>query len=478
MTKGGNKSKKRKKSDNNSDQSTGQVSDSSIHACSSMLGAAGETLYGKPDLSSDAHDDQPLQGNIASTPLPSAPILVPTVNSLGIQNKLDHIIARLHKLDTIDAVSAKLDKLEQRIVNFEDKLATVENKTTELENSVKFLSDQYDTQQTSFQEVKELGDTLIQSHQKVMKEVENVVTNLVKEKEQLRETVTDLQWRSMKTNLIFTGLEGESAQENTESKLRDFLYFELGISDNIPFGNVHRFGRFERGKHRPIVARFLFHQDLQNVKDSAYKLRGSKFGIREQFPAAIEDKRKDLYPLMQRLRSDGENPKLIRDRLLVRGRLQKHEDIIALLEKYQMTARSNAYAEETAVKDVQPPPNEVHMRSPGRRANRSPGSNMRANERIQPLQSAHSSFAHAVTHGPHSVNEHPVRTNGHAGSPTGRVRDFHRPQLGNEQPLRDVRHSGSPTGRDNNIRRGPPIPPATQQTVNNRHDNMPRLAPR
>ena len=94
-----------------------------------------------------------------------------------------------------------------------------------------------------------------------------------------------------------------------------------------------------------------------------------------------------------------------------------------------MTARSNAYAEETAVKDVQPPPNEVHMRSPGRRANRSPGSNMRANERIQPLQSAHSSFAHAVTHGPHSVNEHPVRTNGHAGSPTGRVRDFQRPQL-------------------------------------------------
>ena len=186
-----------------------------------------------------------------------------------------------------------------------------------------------------------MGDTLVQSHQQVMQEVSEMVTNQVTERDKLRDTVTDLQWRSMKMNLMFTGLEGESTQENTESKLRDFLYFELGIDDTIQFWKVHRFGRFERGKYKPIVARFLYHQDLQLVNDSAHKLRGSKFGIREQYPAAVEDKRKDLYPLMRRLRGDGGNPKLIRDRLYLRGKLLNPDDFIALLSKYNMIAQSH-----------------------------------------------------------------------------------------------------------------------------------------
>ena len=424
MTKGAKKGKKRKKSDNNSDQSADQVSDNSEHhACSSLLGAAGETLYGKPPMNDHGdhgdHDEQPLQRLITSTPLPEAPILLPNANGVSIQSKLDHIIERLHKLDTIEAVSQKLDKLEGTITAFEGRLVSVETKTNELEQSVKFLSDQYDTQKASFKEINELGDTLVQSHQQVMQEVSEMVTNLVTERDKLRDTVTDLQWRSMKMNLIFTGLEGESTQENTESKLRDFLYFELGINDNIQFGNVHRFGRFERGKHRPIVARFLFHQDLQLVKDSAHKLRGSKFSIREQYPAAIEDKRKDLYPLMRRLRGDGENPKLIRDRLYLRGKLLKPDDVIALLSKYNMIARSQAYAEDTAVKTVNPTSHEVHMRSPQRHSHSPSHTN---NER-------RASASGSPRPAPESARGHSILTGANAVSPARRdTGDRDRPQ--------------------------------------------------
>jgi len=57
----------------------------------------------------------------------------------------------------------------------------------------------------------------------------------------MKESLLDLKCRSMKCNLVFTGLK-ETPYENTEENLRDFLGKELGIGHWIEFGNVHRFG--------------------------------------------------------------------------------------------------------------------------------------------------------------------------------------------------------------------------------------------
>ena len=119
---------------------------------------------------------------------------------------------------------------------------------------------------------------------------------LMDENKQMRDTITDLKCRSMKNNLIFTGLGGEHPDENTEEKLRGFIYHELRIHCHIPFGNVHvhRFGRSAGDRPRPIVARFLYHRDLLEVKNSASRLKGTQYGISEQFPAEIEERRKPL----------------------------------------------------------------------------------------------------------------------------------------------------------------------------------------
>lgn len=45
----------------------------------------------------------------------------------------------------------------------------------------------------------------------------------------------------MKQNLVFTGLGGETKNENTGSKLRHFLYHEIGIDSDIQFWNVYKF---------------------------------------------------------------------------------------------------------------------------------------------------------------------------------------------------------------------------------------------
>jgi hypothetical protein len=95
-----------------------------------------------------------------------------------------------------------------------------------------------------------------------MRSLEDELKEFRQERDEMRETIIDLRCRSMKNNLIFTGLT-ESQHENTEATLREFLRCELGNEYHIEFGNVHHFGhrqhqrRHGQAKHRPIIARVL-----------------------------------------------------------------------------------------------------------------------------------------------------------------------------------------------------------------------------
>ena len=113
----------------------------------------------------------------------------------------------------------------------------------------------------------------------------------------------DLQCRSMKNNLIFTGL-GYTRNEDCEVKLRSFIYEELHIEHHIKSGNVHRFGKVGRNGVRPIVARFIFRCDFECVLHNAYHLKGKQFGINEQFPAVIEARRRKLFPVMKQAKRE------------------------------------------------------------------------------------------------------------------------------------------------------------------------------
>jgi len=149
----------------------------------------------------------------------------------------------------------------------------------------------------------------------------NIRTNCSCEEdiESLKSTVLDLQCRSRKNNLIFTGLH-EVNNEHTEDLLRDFLYSELGIDYKIEFGNAHRFGRNSWGR-RPIVARFLYFADLQYILYNAYKLRNRPFGIKQPFPWEIENRRKQLYSIQRGAKRRGNRVTLVRDRLYINNEL-------------------------------------------------------------------------------------------------------------------------------------------------------------
>ncbi|CAG2205782.1 unnamed protein product [Mytilus edulis] len=155
-------------------------------------------------------------------------------------------------------------------------------------------------------------------------EIKSTLSDIREENEELKDTVLDLQCRSMKNNLVFTGLH-EIQEEDTEDVIRKFMLNELRITHRVELGNVHRFGHGampgRRGRPRPIVARFIFYKDLARVLSNTYRLKGKPYGVNQQFPDAIEQARKSLYPIMKQKRADGCHVRLVRDILYVNGQM-------------------------------------------------------------------------------------------------------------------------------------------------------------
>ena len=241
----------------------------------------------------------------------------------GMKQMEHNIEKRLNEMKTdFLAVSAKVRSLEETTNNLRKKL-------TECENSCQGVSNLFDQANNQIK----CNTRNIIHHDSRLKRLEEKpvfqpVVQPVNENEQIKtmkqeivdikSKVIDLQCRSMKNNLVFTGL-CHTQFENCENKLRGFIRQELGIERFIEFGNVHRFGRRGVNNARPIVARFIYHNDLQMVLHNAHKLKGTPFGISEQFPPEIINKRKKLYPIMKEAKHQGRDVVLVRDKLFIDG---------------------------------------------------------------------------------------------------------------------------------------------------------------
>ena len=180
----------------------------------------------------------------------------------------------------------------------------------------------------------------------------------------MKTEITDLQCRSMRDNLIFTGVtelkppdqsEGyedrSEYRENVEHTLTQFLRDEMNIRDEIKFHRVHRINIPDKTDDypNPIVAKFVNFKDREYVRMQAPKtLRGKHFGVREQFPKVIENRRKSLYPEMRKAKQNKQNKvRLVKDKLYINDIQFIPEDAEYESENYQTLnsnpRRSNQY---------------------------------------------------------------------------------------------------------------------------------------
>lgn len=60
------------------------------------------------------------------------------------------------------------------------------------------------------------------------------------------------------------------------------------------------------GKDRPIVAKFVLFKDREKVRKAAQStLRNKPYGVNEQFPREINERRKQLYPHFKTAKQQG-----------------------------------------------------------------------------------------------------------------------------------------------------------------------------
>ncbi|VDI22904.1 Hypothetical predicted protein [Mytilus galloprovincialis] len=145
--------------------------------------------------------------------------------------------------------------------------------------------------------ISKVANDLADNTLELRNEIKTVVNNAKQENENLQSTVIDLQCRSMKNNLVFTGLT-ETEGENTEEVIRTFI-------QAIPTYNT-------QDRIRQCLQIWIWCQT---------RLKGKPFGVNQQFPDIIEQARKSLYPVMKQKREEGHTVKLVRDILYVDGEM-------------------------------------------------------------------------------------------------------------------------------------------------------------
>ena len=169
----------------------------------------------------------------------------------AITSKLDVIMERLHKLKM----------LEQRVVQ-------VASLTRSLEYCHATIAD-----------LKTENGTL-------KAQMASVLSNTDDRRRQANadhDAVIDLQWRSMRNNLVFDAIP-EKADDNYDTTLKKFFLKELGVTEDVELARAHRMGKHEPGKTLPIVAKFHRYQQRETVLSAGPRLAGKRLRISELIP--------------------------------------------------------------------------------------------------------------------------------------------------------------------------------------------------
>ncbi|KAK3085394.1 hypothetical protein FSP39_002714 [Pinctada imbricata] len=90
--------------------------------------------------------------------------------------------------------------------------------------------------------------------------------------------------------------------------------------EGVTFHRLHRLGRPTPVKNRPVIAKFVLFKDRETVRKSARdKLTGTEFGISEQLPTEINDRRRELYPTYKMAKRQGKRANFVMDKRYIDG---------------------------------------------------------------------------------------------------------------------------------------------------------------
>ncbi|CAC5398032.1 unnamed protein product [Mytilus coruscus] len=270
----------------------------------------------------------PAAGFYTSTPHNLQPMTNPAIDA---NNKLDiltqKVIEICDKMSVIDELSKKLNSFDKTVQTLVKTVENVSKRVDEVEKSMNFVNEQFEHNKNDVKEVRSAFNE-IRSEKDA---TNNTIFRLQQDLDDLYDRHIDLQTRSMRENLIFTGIplhDKDEQTEQTEKIIENFMVDQLKLNRPAEYERAHRFGKeyIERNKDgsvkfatKPIVCRFRNFKEREFVRKAARELRNTGFGISEQFPKEINDRRKTLWPFFQEARRQSKKAFFRRDRLFIDG---------------------------------------------------------------------------------------------------------------------------------------------------------------
>lgn len=216
---------------------------------------------------------------------------------------------------------AKLDKIEQtvnminlKVTELETKVHAMDVRVEGVEKSCTFMSDENDDRKKDLEMAR--GE---------IKTLKTSCKNLEDQNARLETKMTDIESRSMRENLLFYGIPEAGENENCEQLVKQVCTDKLNLpgANDFLLDRVHRVGVHKQNKSRPIVAKFHYFRDRETVRKRSYDhndaLKQANLGIGMQWPQQVREARKSLYPVMQREKQNGNNVRMVRDKLFING---------------------------------------------------------------------------------------------------------------------------------------------------------------
>ena len=153
-------------------------------------------------------------------------------------------------------------------------------------------------------------DNRLSNMDKVIEEAQQNYCELLNKYNELNERMTDMESRSKRDNLLFTGVP-ETPKESSDDcmrKIREILKNSLSIenAESLQIVSCYRkgvppstnAGASAPGRPRAVFCKFHSFGDRQKIWKAKTKLRGTQYAVQEDFPKEILERRKVLLPIM------------------------------------------------------------------------------------------------------------------------------------------------------------------------------------
>lgn len=262
-----------------------------------------------------------------SPTMPSMPSMVNTQPPEWASVLMNDVKAIKSQVSKIEGIEKTVNQICGKIKELESNVSSIDSRLSSVENSCSFISNQHDDHKKELEETKSKLKTL----KSTCNSLEKKTVSLEKDKSSLESKINDLEYRSMRDNLMFYGLP-EQENENCENVIKGLIGEKLQLpqAGNLAFDRVHRVGVPARGKVRPIVAKFHYFKERELVRNKSFELadnlKAANIGIGAQWPKQMRDARKTLSAVMAQEKAKGNVVKLVRDKLYINGQLYKPDE--------------------------------------------------------------------------------------------------------------------------------------------------------